>query len=339
MEMVMFGDTACPCIGFDHIKGETTVTWDDKEVVYPADLGARCEAWDDGVHPDCVEEGEDEEEDKMDIISLGNKSGKKKDAHRKRRCKEQWCYVDACFCHLPVLPQPSELLPDARYRGRSIFYSYATCGGKDTWADVVSEAGSVGCRCIGFAEVPGTMQVTIKGQWSEEGAVVDFPAEMGGKCQDWDNGVHPACQGKNRPDWCYKQWCYVDPCSCKLEQPPKVTMYLPEATFTGKSLYYSYETCGANDTYTKKHNPEACVNQNNTKDCLSLIVRGGQKCAWTRGRCLGAELVSHPLCTHLLPHTDKVYLKSLAAERLQAPQRCVAGAALLWLLAATLQRT
>lgn len=36
-------------------------------------------------------------------------------------------------------------------------------------------------------------------------------------------------------------------------------MYLPEATFTGKSLYYSYETCGSKDYFTKKYNTEAAA--------------------------------------------------------------------------------
>lgn len=79
--------------------------------------------------------------------------------------------------------------------------------------------------------------------------------------QAWDDSLHPMCHGKFPPKWCKQRWCYVDPCSCNLKAPPKVTMYLPEATFTGKSLYYSYETCGSEDHFTEKYNVEACVNQ------------------------------------------------------------------------------
>lgn len=71
-------------------------------------------------------------------------------------------------------------------------------------------------------------------------------------------------------------------------------MYLPEATFTGKSLYYSYETCGSEDHFTKEWNTEACVNQKSKDDCLELKVRGGgRKCGWTcvvPRLCLGVRV-------------------------------------------------
>jgi len=272
-----FGDTRCPCIGFDNIDGETIVTHDDGvQSTYPADLGARCEAWDDGRHPSCKEGKEP---------GLGN-----------GWCAQSWCYVDACNCDLPVLPMLSEYVPDARYRGRPVFYSYATCGGKNLWADEIPQVGTAGCRCIGFDNIPGTTDITL--MIDGESQTVSYPAEIGGTCKAWDEGVHPECRkGKDSPKWCSKRWCYVDPCSCNLDQPPKVTLYLPEATFTGKSLYYSYATCGDEDFFTKKYNLEACVNQDNEEDCLKLKVReGGNKCAWTGAKCLGWEIVEHPLC-------------------------------------------
>lgn len=52
-----YGDTRCPCIGFDRVEGETMVTFTNgTEVAYPADLGARCEAWDDDRNPSCKDD-------------------------------------------------------------------------------------------------------------------------------------------------------------------------------------------------------------------------------------------------------------------------------------------
>jgi len=266
-----FGDTLCPCIGFDNIQGETTVVFEEDgqqtAVAYPADLGARCEAWDNGRHADCKE---------------GATPG-----FGESWCAQTWCYVDPCNCKIPVLPKMSTYSPDALYRGKPIFFSYATCGGEDMWTKGVPEVGTPGCRCIGFDNVPGTTEMRI------EGKDVAYPAEVGGSCQAWDKGTHPACKSDKPPKWCHESWCYVDPCSCELEGdvPPKVSMYLPKATFTGKGLYYSYETCEGKDFFTKSVHKQACVNQLEASDCDAL-----PRCAWTGNKCLGAELVNHPLC-------------------------------------------
>merc|ERR1719269_386226 len=54
----------------------------------------------------------------------------------------------------------------------------------------------------------------------------------------------------------------------------------------GKTLYYSYTTCGSEDLFTEKYNKEACVNQKSPAECQAM----GGKCAWTGTRCLGREL-------------------------------------------------
>mmetsp|Transcript_2066 Transcript_2066/g.5873 ORF Transcript_2066/g.5873 Transcript_2066/m.5873 type:complete len:375 (+) Transcript_2066:86-1210(+) len=275
--MAHFGDTGCPCIGFDNIKGETIVQFEDQvQGSYPADLGARCEAWDDGHHPLC-KEGEEP--------GIGN-----------GWCAQKWCYVDSCNCDLPVLPKTSAYVPDATYRGKPVFYSYATCGGKNMWADEIPEVGTQGCRCIGFDNIPGTTDISLEDEDGDE-KVVAYPAEIGGTCKAWDKDVHPLCRGKDAPKWCKQRWCYVDPCSCDLKDKPKVTMYLPEATFGGKSLYYSYETCNGEDYFTKKYNLEACQNQKTKDSCMELKLKtGANKCGWSGSACFGWEILSHPLC-------------------------------------------
>jgi len=277
-----FGDTECPCIGFDGREGTITVNYSDtKQVIYPADLGSRCETWEQERHPDCLPGG-----------NPGPGKG---------WCGESWCFVDPCNCKTDVMPQPSDLAPDTTFRGKPLYYSYDACDSKNYWSKDIPNMGKPGCRCVGFDAFPGTTEVDWKDPKTNVTTTVEYPADMGGTCRKWDDNEHPMCKGEGeKPEWCNQRWCYVDPCSCDIDQPPKVTMYQPEATYTGKSLYYSYETCGEEDHFTKELNLEACVNQPTPDKCMRLKVRNGiQKCAWTGTRCLGSELVNHPLCDHL----------------------------------------
>mmetsp|Transcript_43552 Transcript_43552/g.79293 ORF Transcript_43552/g.79293 Transcript_43552/m.79293 type:complete len:424 (-) Transcript_43552:44-1315(-) len=257
------GNPKCPCIGFDNIDGDTLVDFDGKQVAYPADLGARCEAWDNGKHPTACLDGQEP----------GPGNG---------WCAQPWCYVDACKCDLPELPKVSSYLPEASYIGKPLYFSYSTCGGKDTWSETMPKVGLAQCRCIGFAGQEGSTQVQV------EGSFVDYPAEMGGTCQAWDKGHHPSCKveaGKEPPSWCGRSWCYVDPCSCNIEVLPKVSLYLPDSTFQGKPIYYSYTTCGEKDEWTEENHKEACVNQKKEEDCTAI-----SKCTWDGKQCFGKEL-------------------------------------------------
>jgi len=270
---VHYGDSRCPCIGFDNLQGETMVQlWHDgkmKDVSFPADLGARCEAWDADTAPAC------------------------RDGEEAGYCSQKWCYVDPCKCDIDVLPKVSVYNSEATYRGKPIFFSYATCGGKDMFTKKVPQLGNPKCRCIGFAGVSGTTEITFENAGGDRDSKGEYPADFGATCSAWDSNRHPECEGDKPPSWCEANWCYVDPCECDLPDDlvPKISAYLPDATFTGKNLYYSYETCGSKDTWTTKYNVNACVNQQSESEC-------GQhtRCAWDGNRCLGMELVSHPLC-------------------------------------------
>jgi hypothetical protein len=282
-----YGSAGCSCIGIDKLEGQTTATLKDgSKVAYPADLGAHCEAWDSHKHPKCPGES---------------------------WCESKWCYVDPCKCEgLSTAPKPSNYLPDAKYQGKPVYFSYATCGGEDTFtgsyktsaeaAEVLmggnteeedieelceddndginlpAKWGDDSCRCVGIGPQPGTTNVTIKGK------SVAFPADTGATCQAWEEKNHPDCSGKAAPSWCNQKWCYVDPCSCKLATPPKTSSYLPDANYQGRPVYYSYATCGGSDSYTAGRK-EACVNQSRGR-CAHM-----KKCAWNGNECLGKELV------------------------------------------------
>jgi len=282
------------------VEGEVEVSIDGGMVPYPADLGGKCHAWDEKSHPLC------------------------KKGSKEAFCAQKWCYVNPCECDLEVLPKTSSYMPGSTFQGKAIYYSYATCGAKDSFTakhhaeacvNQDSEAscskldkcawdgkkcfgkelqakcdriqdpwqvGFWGCRCIGLAGVSGKFTASTS---------LSFSADMGSSCKAWDDGTHEECKGDGaKPDWCKKKWCYVDPCSCTLPEknPPKLSSYLPGATYQNKPLYYSYGTChpGVEDTYTKKLQPKACVNQDSQAKCAAH-----PDCAWTGKRCLGKELV------------------------------------------------
>lgn len=263
-----YGEGKCPCVGFDNVEGTTDVTIDGGKVSYPADLGARCEAWDADTAPAC------------------------KGGNSESWCSQQWCYVDPCKCDIPVIPKISAYLPDSQYQGKPVYYSYSTCGGEDTYTEkhhkkaCVNQAteeacngnkkcawndkqkkcagaaitgycmkplpvnmwGENDCRCVGIDNQPGTTKVDFGG-----GKKGDYPADVGATCDQWDLNRNPDCTGDDKKPWCYDRWCYVDPCSCEHQTPPKQSNYLPDGTFQGKPVFYSYATCGTEDQYTGTH--------------------------------------------------------------------------------------
>lgn len=315
-----FGSSACPCVGFDNVDGTTVVSLsEDKTMDYPLDLGGTCQAWDDERNPSCHE---------------GGNPGK-----GKGWCAQQWCYVDPCNCNIPVAPKVSAYLPKATYQAKPVYYSYATCGGKDEWtagnhkaacvnqksaADCgkLDKCGWSGSECLG-KEVLGQCTQKLHGfTWGmgncrcigidgrdgdmmaliAKGKTHPYPASTGGTCQAWDATRHPDCEKADAPKWCKQSWCYVDPCTCSLNTPPVVSAYVPDGIYQGRPIYYSYETCGSTDAYTAGFHKEACKNQKSEKDCGKL-----KKCGWTGSKCLGKDIVE--TCTRE-PASQKAPTKS-----------------------------
>jgi hypothetical protein len=218
-------------------------------------------------------------------------------------------------------------MPKATYQAKPIYYSYATCGGKDEWTASNHKAACVnqksagdcnaldkcawsGSKCYG-KEVLGQCTQKLHGfTWGmgncrcigvddRDGVMnalvgkketASYPAETGGTCAAWDAGRHPDCLKADAPKWCNQAWCYVDPCSCQINTPPVVAGYVPDGLYQGRPIYFSYETCGSADTYTAGFHKKACKNQKNEEDCNS-----NKKCGWTGKECLGKDLVE--VCT------------------------------------------
>lgn len=417
-----YGDPKCPCVGFDNMQGEVTFQIDaTTKALYPAETGGSCKAWDYEHYPRYCNTGNDD-----DLVRHSSEYPK--------WCLQQWCYVDPCNCKIEDNPKISKMMPQATFRGKTLYYSYATCGEKDIWTaqhhtgahaffevksgpceltnfdtcvqspnypkgygnneyceiqgspgaavqttsfqtehgfdfmkiDGASYHGGKGpdnvtlksglitwrsdgvvtnkgwqictdtgsgacvnqfnedsckrlekcawnseekrcmgketfgvcqtqdpmygqhdppCQCIGINGMYGATDVNVADAGEPE-KLVKYPTSVGSACWAWDWGHHPDCKGDSPKSWCYKKWCYVSPCGCKIETPPKLSHYFPWVNYQGKPLYYSYATCGEADTYTEKENLKACVNQKTEGACAML-----PKCAWTGKECLGKDLV------------------------------------------------
>jgi len=307
----LYGSAKCPCVGLDNVKGAVTADCSGTKIVYPAEFGASCGAWEQDRHPDC---------------ELGTDRNFTRDGEVPAWCDQPWCYVDPCKCEIPDVPVVSQCLADSTWQDHPVYYSYATCGGTDAWtASKHGEAcvmqkteaectkrekcgwdgkrcagkevlgvcdkkldaakfGAEDCKCVGIDKLDGTIEGDVG-----DGKKLAFPADYGATCKAWETEHYPGCQGENPPKWCDKAWCWVDPCSCGQAEPPKVSagwIGKDVKSQGGKTLYYSYTTCGSEDLFTEKYNKEACVNQKSPAECQAM----GGKCAWTGTRCLGREL-------------------------------------------------
>lgn len=135
------------------------------------------------------------------------------------------------------------------------------------------------CPCVGIDNLPGYYATNIDYYHTQ------YPLEAGSSCKAWELGAHPECKdGVLAPDWCSQRWCYVDPCNCELEELPRISVAGVE--YQGSAAYWSYETCGFVDFYSKDQSPEACVVQPNQTACAGL-----SKCAWDGKRCGGKAAI------------------------------------------------
>jgi hypothetical protein len=246
------GSGVCPCIGFKGSPGliYPSIGAGEGSFSYPRSVGSFCAAWDSDRHPRCKGTSSDPE------------------------CESEWCYVDPLTCAIPALPVRSKLLQKATYQDVPLYYSYATCSVDPTGYSVMvfqNESSQKGlhpepggsnqmgpptftyalgvptCRCIGFEKWPGT---TIMNYGD---LALTYPKEVGSHCDTWDVDHHPECQSDDRaPAWCEQKWCYVDPCSCAIGEPPTRAEALLNATFQKHSVYYSYATCGGKEPYATK---------------------------------------------------------------------------------------
>lgn len=242
-----FGKSTCPCVGLSGFVGTTPVTIDGQLLPerYDREIGSSCRDWDRGKFP---------------------KSCRGKDSLDEDWCFQPWCYVDVNNCDEEKGPFPSRYFDNAFIRGKTLHYSYATCGGKNTFSrryrtktELASERstaaltastyGSTGCECVAIEGLSGTTAVTVDGSSYPD----RYSSDTGSSCQAWDKNRYPKeCDGSKpqNADWCSQAWCWVDPDKCtNVAKGPFETQYMKHLKFHGKAPHYSYETCGGTNTF------------------------------------------------------------------------------------------
>eukprot|EP00929_Paragymnodinium_shiwhaense_P118156 TRINITY_DN8991_c0_g1_i1.p1 TRINITY_DN8991_c0_g1~~TRINITY_DN8991_c0_g1_i1.p1 ORF type:complete len:651 (-),score=91.24 TRINITY_DN8991_c0_g1_i1:262-2214(-) len=89
----------------------------------------------------------------------------------------------------------------------------------------------------------------------QDGGKYCYASDYGGAgCKTYDNTLEPDCAGPTgipilgRPSWCEDSWCFVDTENCDTGYIDDV---LPSYLFPNSGLFYSYKTCGDEQTFAK----------------------------------------------------------------------------------------
>mmetsp|Transcript_12164 Transcript_12164/g.28383 ORF Transcript_12164/g.28383 Transcript_12164/m.28383 type:complete len:476 (+) Transcript_12164:71-1498(+) len=114
-----------------------------------------------------------------------------------------------------------------------------------------------GCTCMSHGQVVKMMGGNAMIDATVSGNVVPYPAFYGNYCGKQPEPGSSSCYNlttmtelptAEQAGWCNDPWCYVDPCSCPVEDLT-LTSYFP-----GSGLYYSYSNCGGVDTFSSSDN-------------------------------------------------------------------------------------
>merc|ERR1719181_2506180 len=157
-----------------------------------------------------------------------------------------------------------------------------------------TSAGLATCPCLADAlwtEVAPGLQVDCSWEWAKNGKCnsptglvsnfTDYPGSYGEQCKPWLEPGHSACSDlttvppTSLPQSMQADWCYVDPCNCDAPDATK-SDYFPG------TLFYSFATCGAKNTYTALEsatntvgNAECATAAEDSSDAMSLQIGFG----------------------------------------------------------------
>jgi len=118
-------------------------------------------------------------------------------------------------------------------------------------------AGQPGCPCTEWSgldqyvsRVQGQLKLTVYPSGTG-GSSYLYPSDYGtNECREWDATLPPYCRNVDGtakavvPSWCRSSWCYVNRNSCNLPLVYR-SSYFPQ-----EEVYYSYSTCGAQNTFS-----------------------------------------------------------------------------------------
>ncbi|CAJ1406484.1 unnamed protein product [Effrenium voratum] len=146
------------------------------------------------------------------------------------------------------------------------------------------------CPCVGMAGLEGKTTVRLS-----PNVTAEYPADFAARCAAWDDARNSlSCLEGQEPGkgkgFCAEPWCFVDPCNCELDEPATKappTGYLPEGSYQGHGLWYSYKTCGGKDFWMSEDAKKK--QQGEPKECKKKVDTkkwGNEKC-----RCIGLDNV------------------------------------------------
>mmetsp|Transcript_73717 Transcript_73717/g.213531 ORF Transcript_73717/g.213531 Transcript_73717/m.213531 type:complete len:426 (+) Transcript_73717:65-1342(+) len=174
-----------------------------------------------------------------------------------------------------LLSAGAAALGTAKLRGGALMRHGSA--GDDAVLAMLSEInfGSEDCPCIGLQGLEGIASIDMNG------TLVEYPLDVGSYCAAWDDGRDKRnCLEGGEPGkgngFCAASWCFVDACNCRNLQTPAMTRHMRSVSYQGRPLYYSYATCGSQDTWTISKNDMACVNARSEDECTAL----GDNCMW-----------------------------------------------------------
>ena len=125
--------------------------------------------------------------------------------------------------------------------------------------NVVLQESKASCRCISWNEVSHYMDPVANDTHFDvviDGVPFSYERPYGfGGCDAWDANRPPVCDQASPPGFCSDQWCYVtSDCATGIETD-YFKYWIDQLPNNNDRLLYSYEHCGALDSFTTSGTP------------------------------------------------------------------------------------
>lgn len=228
-----------------------------QDYLYPASYGAECK-----VHADPGDSRCWDISSNLELLEIDQASF----------CREEWCFVDPCSCPL------DDVVNVSYFNEVLLFRSYSNCAGTSNYTTGPTAVGanctttttttmstttttvSTPCACIG--ELPiNISRVECTATFATDGYCVSatglqgqfYPVSYGAQCglhkepgdsQCWDLSSDLELSVAAQASTCLEKWCFVDPCTCLLDDVVSV------AHFDTVVLFRTVSNCAGAGNYT-----------------------------------------------------------------------------------------
>jgi len=294
------------------LPGNRTFKTGNTSTAYPPDAGTFCEAWDDGRYEDDCKPGGSPGQGhawcaaKWCFVDPCNcaMADKSKFFDGKMQYHGRPVYFSYATCGDDTSQHGSKLVEQKDFtkqcqlqvveercaaQGREAFCVWTgkecierslqeTC--KTQSEDSTSDFGHAACRCVNVA-VEGGHEMELESEFASASTEASHD-DVGGRCKSWEAvGVGLTCAGKPEdPPACKSRWCFVDPCTCPLENFPAISDR--SLTVRGVPAHLSYAACGS------VRPPDAKLANSCTglKDYMSCHENATMACVWDVDRCV-----------------------------------------------------